>query len=85
MKPYTVVWPKSVLNDLTTLWLESTERDKMTHSAEQLHRWLSTRPEKSREEREGLRRLVAPPLQILFHISEPDRLVQVDAVKLAEH
>jgi hypothetical protein len=78
MTKYTVVWHGKAQDDLARLWIETTDRRPLSAAAnsidlelasDALHKGVAIIGE--------LRLLTIAPLQILFAVSEPDRLAKV--------
>jgi len=75
---WTVVWVPDAEQELADLWLNATDRDRITLAAAEIERRLRHDPESAGESREAGRRiLIAPPLAATFRVSPADRLVQV--------
>ena len=84
MTRFTVVWVQSALDDLAEIWLEASDRNSVSKSADDIDRELAQdAPEKGNELREGLRSLLAPPLKVIFSVREPDRVAEVLVAKKA--
>jgi hypothetical protein len=82
MTRYTVIWLQRSLDQLAQIWLEAHDRPEVTAASAAIDSELADEPaRKGKEESEGLRRLRVPPLTILFGVREPDRMVEVVAVK----
>lgn len=82
MTRFTVVWPLSVQDELIDEWLGTTDRGAVTAAAHFIDQELAVDPlSKGTELSEGLRALFAPPLRVLFCVSEADRIVEVLRVR----
>jgi hypothetical protein len=83
MTRYTVVWHADAQAQLAKLWLDATDRQAVTQSADAVDAILAwDAPTKGIAVEGDLLELVLPPLQILFGVSEPDRLVKIVNVDL---
>ena len=75
---YTVVWHGGAQDELARLWIESTDRNLLSTAANVIDRELSTDAQVKGVSVEGvLRVMTVAPLQVLFAVSDPDRLVRV--------
>lgn len=81
---YTVVWHEDVQNQLAQIWLDASDRNAVTSAAHAVDQCLANDAESQGVEVEGgLRELLVPPLQLVFFVSEPDRMVRIlDVAKL---
>ncbi|MEM8671807.1 MAG: type II toxin-antitoxin system RelE/ParE family toxin [Planctomycetota bacterium] len=78
MTRYTVVWVKSVEDELVEIWLAASDRDDIAAATYAVDKELGSDARlKGKEVAEGLRSLNIPPLRIIFTVSEDDRLVEV--------
>lgn len=85
MTRFTVVWHSDVKNELAELWMAASDRRALSAAADRLDRELAVDPQrKGRPVGDQLRVLTEPPLEILFDVSEPDRLVKIVAVASIE-
>jgi hypothetical protein len=83
MTRFTVVWSDEAVQELATAWLTALDRDSVTRAAADIETKLRTDPERNGLPlSEGLHKIVCPALAALFSISEPDRGVRVEKVKL---
>ena len=83
MTRYTVVWLKSVQNDVTTIWLESSDRNAITAACTEIDLELATDADaKGNELSEGLRVFDSGPLRAVYSINAEDRLVEVCRIRL---
>ena len=83
MTRYTVVWHNDALNELTSLWMASTDRRSIAAAADATDRELAQDAGLAGVTvGDDLRELLVPPLRVLFSVSEPDRLVKVTTVAL---
>ncbi|MBI1904441.1 MAG: type II toxin-antitoxin system RelE/ParE family toxin [Planctomycetia bacterium] len=81
---YTVVWLKRAQDELAEIWINARHRNAIAAAAYAIDVHLqSDAATKGVEVSEGLRQLSAPPLRILFSVSDDDRLVEVAAVREA--
>ena len=79
---YTVVWPKSVQDELAELWIGAPDRDAVAAAANAIDVQLTEdATTKGVELSEGLRAFFAPPLRVLCAIREDDRIVEVVRVR----
>lgn len=75
---FVVNWSEVALEDLTRIWLASTNRDAITRAARAIDRVLAARATTCGEPRVGTERTVAlAPLWILFSIDHSLRTVTV--------
>jgi hypothetical protein len=78
MTRYTVVWHQGAHDALARLWLDAPDRNAIRQAADAVDRDLGTDAAgKGTAVAEDLRRLIAPPLRVLFSVSEADRMVRV--------
>jgi len=83
MTRYTVVWHEEAKDHLAQLWIDAENRNAITQAADKIDRHLAIDANLKGLPLEGnLRYLTISPLQILFVVSEPDRLVKVLVVAL---
>lgn len=79
---YTVVWHDDVLNGLMRIWMNAADRDEIASATAAIDRELAEdADQKGRPVGDRLRVLRKPPLEILFDVSEPDRLVRIVALE----
>jgi hypothetical protein len=82
MNRFTVVWVKDVLDELAEIWMGSNEREAITLATQEIDNSLSIDPGlKGGELKEGIRFFLAPPLRVLYTISESDRIVEIVLVR----
>ncbi|MEX2142833.1 MAG: hypothetical protein WD894_26490 [Pirellulales bacterium] len=78
MNRYTVVWPKSVSDELAEIWLTAIDRNAVTAAANAIDVQLADDAlTKGVDLHEGLRALFVPPLKAIFAVSEDDLVVEV--------
>jgi len=78
MTLYTVVWHFDAQDQLAEIWLASSSRNAVTQAAHRIDTILGTNPDsKSRPIADNLRKLTVAPLQVLFAVSESDRIVKI--------
>lgn len=83
MNLYTVDWSEDALNELAVLWLQATDPDEVTR-AQAIDTLLARAPLHHGEVvREELRRLIVPPLRVLYTVNASTRAVEIAAVKSA--
>ena len=81
MSRYKVVWRKRALNDLAEIWLEANDRQAVTDAVRIAENKLAERPSGwGAEMSEGLFRIVAGPVRVLFTIEEKTRRVRIARV-----
>lgn len=81
---YTVLWRDEALDELADIWVRSKGRSQVTAAVQSIDAELANDPATKGEElHEGLRRLQASPLHVLFEVEEPNLLVRVIAVRSA--
>jgi hypothetical protein len=84
---FTVVWVRSALDELATLWnaAESSDRTAITSAANRIDNLLSKNPYEQGESRpKGRRILIDLPLVVIYEIREQDRMVRVLQSRLAK-
>src|SRR5438046_2858549 len=82
MTRYIVNWMLGAQNHLAQLWIEASDRDVVTASANQIDDELAEDPDiKGEPLREGLRSLTISPLRVLYLVKEMDRIVDVIGVR----
>lgn len=78
MTRYTVVWHVDAQAQLAKLWLDATDRQAVTQAADAVDVILALdAPTKGIAVEGDLQELILPPLQLLFGVSEPDRIVKI--------
>jgi hypothetical protein len=83
---FTVRWRRHARDQLTTVWLASTNRKAVTAAANRIDALLGRDPVTRGESRDGERRvLIESPLGIYFTIDSPNRVVRVLSVWSIEH
>ena len=86
MTQYTVTWWEAADDELLRLWLDSSERSRVTVASREIDRLLSARAETIGEEvHEGLRALEVDLLRVQFSVEVPNRIVRVWTVRLTTH
>jgi hypothetical protein len=84
MTRYTVTYTRTAFNALAGQWLNADDRRAVTLAGDEIDRQLSVdAPNKGELQREGFRRLVVSPLEVLFTVEEDDRLVTIWSVRIA--
>ena len=79
---YTVVWTQSARDELAELLLNSSNRRAVSSAADAIDKRLSEdATAKGTEISEGLRAILAPPIRVLFAVSEQDLVVEVLRVR----
>ena len=79
---YTVVWTHSARAELAELWLKSSQRKSVSFAADAIdERLAEDASAKGTEISEGLRAILAPPIRVLFAVSEQDLVVEVLCVQ----
>lgn len=73
-----VFWNESAEQELTMIWVSSLNRQAVTDAANRLEKVLRHDPLAVGESREDTFRIAfVSPLVVQYHVSEPDRKVQV--------
>ncbi len=86
MTRFTVVWKREADDELTEIWLRAADRNPVSEATAAIDRELRDDPgSKGEPVAEGLRKLIIPPLVVLFWVSDEDRRVQVDNVHTLPH
>lgn len=81
MTGYIVDWVRDAERDLAEIWLRAQDRQSVTRAQATVDDQLARDPiNTSMELAEGLRKLVAPPLQVLFSVDGARRRVEVARV-----
>lgn len=84
MNLYTVDWTDDALNELAALWLQTSDPDAITRAQATIDTLLARAPLHHGEAvREGLRRLIVPPLRVLYTVDTSSRRVEIASVKPA--
>lgn len=79
---FTVVWHDEALAALGDIWLKASDRTAITEAAFEIDRLLKFSPRQiGRPVGDKLGALRVRPLEILFRVSDADRLVEVVFVK----
>jgi len=79
---YTVTWKPSARDALAEIWLRSAERSSVAGAANSIDVLLRFNPAEQGESREGNSRvLIIRPLAVAFDVHEPDRRVDILAVR----
>lgn len=82
MTRFTVTWHREAEDELAELWLYATDLNEISAAVQAIDLALSSEAESKGEiVAEGLRSFNAPPLRVLFAISQADRVVQVELVR----
>ncbi len=82
MTRFTVLWWPPAKDDLSLLWMESSDRQWIADAANQIDRELATDPgQKGWEVHEESRVLALEPLTVHFSVIEEDRCVTVWSVQ----
>lgn len=85
MARYTVVWNDEALNQLANSWLKVADKASINSAVREIDACLAIDPvTKGLHVMHGLYDLAAPPLRVLFTVSEPDRIARVVHVQLHE-
>jgi mRNA-degrading endonuclease RelE of RelBE toxin-antitoxin system len=81
---YKIEWRPAAIDQLTSLWITATNRAELSDAVQRLDRILSADPYglHTQDVSEGLRGANAPPLRVLFTVSESDRQIRVLAVRI---
>lgn len=83
MTRYTVVWHSDAQDQLANCWMKAADRSSVAQAADAVDAILAwDAPTKGTAVEGDLRELIMPPLQLLFGVSEPDRLVRVVNVEM---
>jgi hypothetical protein len=77
---YTVVWTPDAQDQLTTVWLQATDRRAVTQAAHRVDPLLQTDPDSRGVDFYGDRLLVVPPLRVMFVVQSDTRTVEVRMV-----
>lgn len=76
---YRVIWPRAARNDLADIWLNAADQNAVTSASAEIDRQLGAEPLRAgRPMRSSVRRrLVVPPLGVLYEVIEDDKRVVV--------
>jgi hypothetical protein len=75
---YTVIWLPHALGQLTTVWINSPNREAVTAASHRIDVRLADSPNDTGESRDAGRRIAFEyPLRVEFRVSEPDHAVYV--------
>jgi hypothetical protein len=75
---YSVVWTAPAEQELTSAWLNASDRNAVTSAAHEIDTLLSEDAERRGQARfDTVRTLVVPPLGVDFDVIEADRIVYV--------
>lgn len=86
MTRFTVVWHADAQDQLANCWMDAADRNAITHAADAVNAILAWDATTKGIVVEGdLKELIMPPLQFLFGVSEPDRLVRIVHVELIRY
>jgi plasmid stabilization system protein ParE len=78
---WTVIYRPDAADDLTTIWLDATDRQAIAAAANSIDRQLGIAPFAAGESREGNSRILFEgPLTVFFDVDEQSRIVTVWAV-----
>ncbi len=82
---FTVVWTPAAEQNLAALWLQASDRNTLAMVSNTIDALLRQDPQTRGEPGfDTVRELVIPPLGVDFDVQEPDRMVYVLSVWLAE-
>ena len=80
---FTVVWLKTVHEDVGNIWLSSKDRNAVTAATAEIDRELAVDAQsKGSELSEGLRVYEADPLRAVYSVDIPNRIVEVSRIRL---
>ena len=83
MSSFTVILSLDAETELGEAYLAAADRNAVVAAEAEIFRRLKGAPASAgRDLHEGLRELSFPPLRMLFTVSEPDRTVEVETVRL---
>lgn len=78
MKNYKVRWRKSALNELASLWLDSSDRASVNRAVQEIESRLEESPtEWGKELKEDLRSFTWKALRVLFYVVEDKKIVRI--------
>ena len=81
---YTVVWNQDVQDELGQLWIDSGNKKGIAQAADRIDWELMNSPADKGEPFGDRFHIIEVPLQIIYQVSEDDRLVTVLQVRLLE-
>jgi hypothetical protein len=77
---YTVTWLPSAQNELANIWNQAADRQAVTDASNFIDRWLRRSPTTLAQPDGSDWRFTAPPLQVVYTVSQDDLLVTVHQV-----
>lgn len=81
MTSFTVEWGDDDLDDLTSIWLNASDRNAVTKAEAEVNRLLKQNPLGIGENlSEGLRRIVVAPLIVYYTVDSENLVVEVEGV-----
>jgi hypothetical protein len=82
---YTVIWSHAAKNQDAELWLAATDRNAISRATNQIDRLLRQSPKASAIYlREGLWKVIVPPLAAIFEVRDDDCIVEVAGIRRIE-
>jgi len=83
MARFRVLWNRPAVDSLAAMWNDAADRQAIADAANAIDDELSVNPaSRGSELSEGLRVLMAPPLRVLFEVSDEDRTAKIVGVRL---
>ena len=74
---YTVTWLPSAQQELARLWMQAADKSALSAASNRIDRLLATAPLSVGLWRGRRRRVICRPLEVVYTVSPPDRLVVV--------
>jgi mRNA-degrading endonuclease RelE of RelBE toxin-antitoxin system len=82
MNSFTVLWPPSILSDLTQIWLQARHRRAVTAAQARIDQVLTNNPlDPAAHQSEGLFRLYVWPLVVTYEVDEDQRVVEITSIR----
>jgi plasmid stabilization system protein ParE len=74
---YTVIWKPRALQALADIWLAANDKDSVNQAVSRIDAYLQTGGPRARTHFAGTLLLVAPPLVVVYEMSDDDCLATV--------
>jgi plasmid stabilization system protein ParE len=82
---FTLTWSDVALRQVAELWLSAVDRAAVTSATDRIDKLLTSDPQlHSAPLREGLHKIIVPPMVALFEIREGDRVVEIACIRLVQ-
>jgi hypothetical protein len=74
---YTVTWLPGAQSALASLWVQAADKPAMSAASNRIDRLLAAAPLSVGAAHGRYRRIVLAPMEVVYSVSPPDRLVEV--------